>query len=237
MCQVSPTKGPGRVLPGTSTPRADAFISSEPILCRGHQLPCLSDGLTSDHLIRWLPGPRPIPLPGTLAGGQAVGVAGLGVGGFVGRRDNGQPAPCQASHPQAWAGLPEAACRSGLLGLLRLTRYSRRGSHKHRMRLAGLSALSSPTRGKSGEVIKQTLWPGETMGGPKFSCEPRQGAGFTMGLFVQGGKDQEAEQCFSLAQATPTNSAPRTPECAGGGLWLWEGCWASRSQDRWALGG
>lgn len=89
--------------------------------------------------------------------------------------------------------------------------------HKHRICLAGWSAFSSLTRGKSGEVIKQSPWPQRNNGGPKFSCEPRQGAGFTNRRCVSKVGNTEKEnnaQGWSLAQAVPQFSS-QDPQWVG----------------------
>ena len=70
--------------------------------------------------------------------------------------------------------------------------------HKHRMCLAGLPAFSSRARGNEGKFLTKLQGPHETMGGSKFSCEPRRGAGSTNQGFVPGGKCRGREQCPGL---------------------------------------
>lgn len=90
--------------------------------------------------------------------------------------------PLQASLPQAWVGLTEAARRSCLPGPLRPIRYSRLSSPTNtNTGCAWLACQLFPAHPEEnqGKLLAKLRGPSETMGGAKFSCEPGQGEGFT----------------------------------------------------------
>lgn len=133
--------------------------------------------------------------------------------------------------PQAWVGLRgrcRSACSTGSDIPAELPH-----KHKHRMRLAGLSAFSSPSEENQGKLLPKLHGPSKTMGGTKFSCEPRQGAGFTTWgcLFRVGSSEREQCPVWGRVQARPTAQAPGPSGFGGGGLWLWGG-WAPSSENR-----
>lgn len=143
--------------------------------------------------------------------------------------------PLQASLPQAWVGLTEAARRSCLPGPLRPIRYSRLSSPTNtNTGCAWLACQLFPAHPEEnqGKLFAKLRGPSETMGGAKFSCEPGQGEGFTNWAVCPR---RESPRKRTMAQsgvwvgARPTAQL-QDPRGERGSLWLPGGHWAPHSE-------
>lgn len=149
----------------------------------------------------------------------------------------GQP-PHRVSLPQAGVGLPDAARRSGLPGLLCPIRYSRLGSHTSTntgcawLACQLLPACPEENQGKLLTKLLSLVKQWEVL---SLAVSPGTAQVSQMGGFVQGGRGREGEQSpvWSLGTAHPPGW-PQDSWVVWQRLWLWAGGRAPSSEDRWA---